>query len=80
MTSTEGQGSTFTVAIPLGKAHLDANRIDRGSSLGSTAVGHAAFVEEALRWLPEEAALREDPVGVVKSRILWADDNADMRA
>ena len=80
VTSTEGQGSTFTVAIPLGKAHLDANRIDKGSSLGSTAVGHAAFVEEALRWLPEEAALREEPAGVVKSRILWADDNADMRA
>ncbi len=78
--STLGEGSTFTVAIPLGKAHLDANRIDRASSLESTAVGHAAFVEEALRWLPEEAALREEPAGVEKPRILWADDNADMRA
>ncbi len=78
--SALGEGSIFTVAIPLGKAHLDADRIGRASSLESTAVGHAAFVEEALRWLPEEAPTREEPAAVEKPRILWADDNADMRA
>ncbi len=78
--STLGEGSTFTVAIPLGKAHLDANRIDRASALESTAVGHAAFVEEALLWLPGESVSREEPADLEKPRVLWADDNADMRA
>jgi PAS domain S-box-containing protein len=85
--STPGEGSTFTVAIPLGKAHLDAARIGAGPSLESTAVGHAAFVEEALRWLPGEAAEElaatdpaTDTTTTAKPRILWADDNADMRA
>ena len=80
--STLGKGSTFTVTIPLGKAHLDANRIGSPSPLESTAVGPAAFVEEALRWLPEEEAAvsGEESTGVEKPRILWADDNADMRA
>ncbi len=91
VTSTLGQGSTFTVTIPLGKAHLDPARIGTVPALASTAVGHAAFVEEALRWLPEEAlpddwilageeSLGVDQLGHEKPRILWADDNADMRA
>ncbi len=89
-------GSTFTVTIPLGKAHLDPERIGNVPSLASTAVKRAAFVEEALRWLPDEELGNEelrDEVGPVlpaqrdrptlageKPRVLWADDNADMRA
>ncbi len=93
--SVVGQGSTFRVAIPLGNAHLDPGRVGKAPEVGSTSVTPAAFVEEASRWLPDEAQpdgqvpeLREDSASPdrptaeaqQKPRILWADDNADMRA
>ena len=91
--STVGAGSTFIVTIPLGHAHLHADRIGAVSSLDSTAVSYAAFVEEALRWLPDdqtpeldrhllaaEVPAVPDQRPTEKPRILWADDNADMRA
>ncbi len=51
--STLGVGTTFTVRIPLGTAHLPADRIGGTRTLASTALGAAPFVEEAMRWLPE---------------------------
>jgi signal transduction histidine kinase len=54
--STYGAGSVFTVALPLGKAHLPADRISAARTLASTALGAAPYVEEALRWLPELSA------------------------
>ncbi|HVZ43600.1 MAG TPA: ATP-binding protein, partial [Ramlibacter sp.] len=54
--SVQGAGSCFTVTIPAGVAHLDPARIGRAPGLTRTAVGAAAFVEEALRWLPGEPA------------------------
>ncbi|HYG63514.1 MAG TPA: ATP-binding protein, partial [Thermoanaerobaculia bacterium] len=84
--STPGQGSTFTVAIPRGSAHLPAERIGGGRTLASTSLGAAPYVEEALRWLPPSApASLEAPAGAPPplssstARILLADDNADMR-
>jgi PAS domain S-box-containing protein len=47
------RGSTFTVTIPLGTAHLPADRIESTRSLTSTALRSEVYVEEALRWLPE---------------------------
>jgi PAS domain S-box-containing protein len=46
------RGSTFTVTIPLGTAHLPADRIE-SAPLTSTALRGEVYVEEALRWLPE---------------------------
>ena len=92
VTSVVGQGSTFRVAVPLGKAHLDPDRVGKAPEAGSASVTPGAFVEEALRWLPDapppdgEVTDRPDrPTAgrervTAKSRILWADDNADMRA
>ncbi len=51
--SVYGQGSTFIVSVPLGTAHLPSDRINGSRTLASTAIGAAPFVEEALRWLPE---------------------------
>ncbi|WP_413176083.1 ATP-binding protein [Anabaena azotica] len=53
--SVEGKGTTFTITIPTGKAHLPHNRIQATRTLASTALGAAPYVEEVLRWLPEEA-------------------------
>jgi PAS domain S-box-containing protein len=54
--SAVGVGTTFIVSLPLGKAHLAADRIGGSRTLASTALGAAPFVEEALRWLPDAAA------------------------
>ena len=82
-------GSTFTVRLAFGRAHLAADRIAAPRTLASTATRPEAFVEEALRWLPDAepadtieamfepgpARPRPDEGGLV----LVVDDNADMR-
>jgi PAS domain S-box-containing protein len=84
-------GTTFTVTIPTGTAHLPADRVGVAPGLASTTLGAEAFVEEALRWLPDEpagiplsvAAVAPPPPGsrpAVSARILLVEDNADMRA
>ncbi|HKV14368.1 MAG TPA: PAS domain S-box protein [Reyranella sp.] len=92
--SEEGRGTTFVVTVPFGMAHLPAEHIDAGRRLASTAVRAEAYVEEALRWLSDEEADAlafpearrqaegaETAAGLPKgTRILLADDNADMRA
>jgi PAS domain S-box-containing protein len=52
--SRVGQGSEFTVTIPLGKAHLPAERIGAAAAFTPTALRGEPYVEEALRWLPDE--------------------------
>jgi len=62
--SVEGQGTRFDVDIPFGHAHLPEERIVQpavGTADADAAVPDgeggrmgAAFVEEALRWLPDE--------------------------
>ena len=53
--SREGEGSTFTVSVRTGAAHLPADRISVERQLSSTSLGALPFVEEAMRWLPDEA-------------------------
>ncbi|HSC46205.1 MAG TPA: response regulator [Candidatus Acidoferrum sp.] len=48
-----GHGTTFIVSIPLGKQHLPVERIGSPRKSSSTAIGASPFVEEALRWLPD---------------------------
>ena len=90
VSSIVNQGTCFTVLIPTGTAHLPTERIGATRSLASTAVGATPYVEEALRWLPEEDGEqgsrgdgeqgREGKLRPPqKARILLADDNADMR-
>ena len=47
-----GKGSTFTVSVPFGVAHLPRERIGAASALVSTATRADTYVEEAERWLP----------------------------
>jgi signal transduction histidine kinase/CheY-like chemotaxis protein len=87
--SEEGRGATFTVAIPFGQAHLPAERIGADRTVTSTSVRAHAYVEEALRWLAGDETdipeARRQGAGASAglpqgTRILLADDNADMRA
>lgn len=52
--SVESQGTTFTVSIPTGSAHLPAYRIGVTRTLSATSLGPDLFVEEALGWLPDD--------------------------
>ena len=54
VTSVLGAGSCFTVSIPPGYAHLPQTALVLSSTLASTALGATPYLEEALRWLPEE--------------------------
>jgi PAS domain S-box-containing protein len=48
-----GEGSTFTVTVPRGTAHLPADRV--GTAADATrASSAAAYVEEAQSWLPDD--------------------------
>jgi signal transduction histidine kinase len=82
--STVDRGSVFTVTIPLGMAHLPADRVGASRTLTSSGAPADAFVEEALRWLPEaRREPRDTPAGAAGAarhgRVVVADDNADMR-
>ncbi len=88
--SEVGRGSTFTVIIPTGSAHLPADRLGAARRLASTGLHSDAYVNEVSRWLPDNgshldtfspiASVPADPLlDQTRSRILLADDNADMR-
>lgn len=93
--SEEGRGTVFTITLPLGAAHLPANRIRGASDDGAPWVGTSGIVEEALQWLPTEpgsssfddsGARDVVPEGgglavkkVGRGHVLLADDNADLR-
>jgi signal transduction histidine kinase len=91
-----GSGSTFSVYIPFGIAHLPRERIGTVSTNASTATRAEAYVNEALGWLPANEqqkiadsrrpaylgipALEGAAQAATRGRVLLADDNADMRA
>ncbi len=89
--SQEGNGSAFTISIPLESARSDPV-LPTGASPEAPTARMTAFVEEALRWLPDitdreefasDADLLDRPPAssdAKRARILLADDNADMRA
>ncbi|HEY9830142.1 MAG TPA: PAS domain S-box protein, partial [Stenomitos sp.] len=52
--SVVNQGTTFWVSIPTGHDHLPHERISTTRNVKSSAIGAATYVQEALRWLPEE--------------------------
>jgi signal transduction histidine kinase len=85
-------GTRFTVRVPRGSSHLAPERIATPGALASTAIGAAAYVEEAYRWLPDsrrQGAERITPPSTLPvpelsaerdtAHVLVADDNADMR-
>ena len=87
-----GQGTTFRVRIPLGIEHLPIGHHRASGTATSTPINPQVFVQEALRWLPDTRPGPEIPAGQAAarvadlrfattfgSRVLLADDNADMR-
>ena len=93
--SEPGHGTTFSVRIPFGSAHLPRERLRAPDARAGTTIGAQAYVQEALRWLPETGdaapgatpafpeavSASQDPrfAATFGARIVLADDNADMR-
>ena len=81
--STEGESTTFTIAVPFGSSHLpdDAVLADAEPEAGTSQSAADAFVQEALRWLPAAAEPEFDTSSATagSAEVLVVDDNADMR-
>ena len=86
--STVDVGTAFIVDLPLGTDHLAPERVMDAKDPSDARGRSHAFVEEALRWLPEDTrpadALMLDSTGALpdagaRHRVLLADDNADLR-
>ena len=87
--STPGAGTTFIIHLPFGVGHLPEDRI-RSEAAALRPTSSAAFVEEALRWLPEPSDIAGEAgtaalIGAAEDApgsgltVLLADDNTDMR-
>ncbi|HET9325473.1 MAG TPA: ATP-binding protein [Candidatus Eisenbacteria bacterium] len=74
-----GRGSTFRVELPLSTDAAPTAAQDRRQH-EAEAKEARAFVEEALRWLPDADVGDRDPaLPLRQGRVLLADDNADVR-
>ena len=94
--SEPAQGTTFLVRVPFGSAHLAPEQIRAPGTVAWNVRAAQAFVQEALRWLPDatgassvhlpavadasSAAVDLRFAATFGARVLLADDNADMRA
>ncbi|AFM16429.1 PAS/PAC sensor hybrid histidine kinase [Mycolicibacterium chubuense NBB4] len=90
--SAAGVGTTFTIRLPFGAAHLPPEGLAPTPARRPAPGAADAYVEEALRWIPDGDAPAADIPAVTPSadvseasrrgaavRVLVADDNADMR-
>ena len=90
--STEGRGTSFTIRLPFGHAHLPPEAVAEVHATSGPSAVAEPYVHEALRWVStsDDAPRRElaadpgvlppDVVGLgMPARVLIADDNADMR-
>jgi PAS domain S-box-containing protein len=59
--SEAGKGTTFIVTVPFGSSHLPADRVGADRHGAPAALGAQAYVDEALRWLPEAVASDQLP-------------------
>ncbi|RZM23330.1 MAG: response regulator, partial [Pedobacter sp.] len=91
VSSVEAEGSTFTVVLPSGKAHLPAEQVVEHRSDTDTSAIKGAFIKEAYSLFEEEEATADvnqtasdittqlDNTKDKGTRILIVDDNTDMR-
>jgi PAS domain S-box-containing protein len=85
--SGHGEGTSFTIRLPFGSAHLPADEIARDGDVRAVAGNADSYVQEVMRWLPgaesdvtmPDAAVTPGARITAPTRVLVADDNADMR-
>lgn len=81
--SEQARGTSFRISLPLGGAHLPPGSREEDEKRVSSPVRARAYVDEALRWLPDgivdDGASNANPHTRDGRRVLIADDNGDMR-
>ena len=83
--SREDHATAITVTLPIGHAHLPAGRVTAAAAVdAATPAQRQLFLEEAARWSAEPltAAAADGRAGSAaaeRPRIVFVDDNADMR-
>jgi signal transduction histidine kinase/DNA-binding response OmpR family regulator len=80
--SEPGRGSTFTVRLPAGRAHLPADQVhdEIVDELPDITRYGAGYLAESLRWATDDdEAPAETAAEPGRPRILVVDDNPDMR-
>ncbi len=81
--SDPGRGTTFIVTMPFGTQHLEPGQVVPAPAGQAPAARAEAFVEEAMRWLPQVDAAAPAPAEPLtplpREHVVVADDNADMR-
>jgi PAS domain S-box-containing protein len=77
--SDPGRGSSFQVTVPLGKAHLSADQLQRSPPNRRIAFRAGSFVDEAEHWNSAPGVPEPSTSAATMPRIIVADDNADMR-
>lgn len=84
--SAPDRGTSISIILKSGTEHLPADRIEATRTLDATPARREAFVEEALKSLPDGDVSLVGPHERLPlpgdsrpARILWADDNSDMR-
>jgi PAS domain S-box-containing protein len=83
VSSEEGKGSSFVATLRTGSAHLPAEQVVAARVRPS----EQRYIEQTLAWLPSESAPSAAADSLVslssapseRGRILWAEDNADLR-
>jgi signal transduction histidine kinase/ActR/RegA family two-component response regulator len=87
VTSIVGKGSTFIITMPPGKDHLPPDKIVDATYIATASQQSVAYVQEAMKWIPQEETILDDATAIIKERVedngkhtvLLADDNTDMR-
>ncbi|MGH8597878.1 MAG: ATP-binding protein [Gammaproteobacteria bacterium] len=74
------QGTTLTVRLPLGRAHLPPDRISDARSLPAPVAAAQPYVEEALRWLSNAVSSAVEPALAVESALVSAPRDGHSRA
>jgi signal transduction histidine kinase len=87
--SNEPSGSTFTVSIPTGSAHLPSDRLRANRAVPLSGIRDHSFVTEVMSWGPHRAEEAATPLVteltknltslMTGARVLIVDDNLDMR-
>ncbi|HUQ87026.1 MAG TPA: ATP-binding protein [Vicinamibacterales bacterium] len=73
VSSEEGRGTTFQVTVPV-TGVADAHAADLDDRAGAN-----VFVDEAKRWVPSDGVSTPSGRDTATARLLFVDDNADLR-
>src|SRR5207253_1387222 len=77
--SDEGKGTEFTILLREGSGHLPPEQVVESSDTGAVARSAAAYLDEALQWLPYESQTVTSTSAQSSGRVLVADNNSDLR-